>query len=106
MGVAAGAAGIHLQAYFQHPAIIAVMVAVLGLLAASMFGLFELRLPASLQNLMTTKTDSVSKGGFLMTVVVGLFSALVGVGYGCSFVVVCHGRAMVIATSRLVDGTR
>ena len=77
MGVAAGAAGIHLQAYFQHPAIIAVMVAVLGLLAASMFGLFELRLPASLQNLMTTKTDSVSKGGFLMTVVVGLFSALV-----------------------------
>ncbi len=77
MGVAAGAAGVHLQAYFQHPAIIAIMVAVLGLLAASMFGLFELRLPASLQNLMTTKTDSVSKGGFFMTMVVGLFSALV-----------------------------
>ena len=77
MGVAAGAAGIHLQAYFQHPAIIAIMVTVLGFLAASMFGLFELRLPSSLQNLMTAKTDSVSKGGFFMTVVVGLFSALV-----------------------------
>jgi len=77
MGVAAGAAGVHLQAYFQHPAIIAIMVAVLGILAASMFGLFELRLPSSLQNLMTAKTDSVSKGGFFMTMVVGLLSALV-----------------------------
>ena len=77
MGVAAGAAGIHLQAYFQHPAIIAIMVAVLSILAASMFGLFELRMPAGLQNMLTSKTSSVSKGGFLMTVLVGLFSALI-----------------------------
>ena len=77
MGIAAGAAGIHLQAYFQHPAIIAIMVAVLSLLAASMFGLFELRMPAGLQNMLTSKTSSVSKGGFLMTVLVGLFSALI-----------------------------
>ena len=77
MGVAAGAAGVHLQAYFQHPAVIAVMVMVLGLLSASMFGLYELRMPASVQNVVTNKTNSVSKGSFLMTVIVGLMSALI-----------------------------
>ena len=77
MGIAAGAAGIHLQAYFQHPVIIAIMVAVLSLLAASMFGLFELRMPSSLQNLVVRKTDSISKGSLFMTMIVGLFSALV-----------------------------
>jgi len=77
MGVAAGAAGIHLQAYFQHPAIIAMMVFVLIFLACSMFGMFELRLPVKFQNIVSNKADSVSKGGFIMTIVIGMLSALI-----------------------------
>ncbi len=77
MGIAAGAAGVHLQAYFQHPAVIAVMVLVLGMLSASMFGLYELRMPARVQSVVTSKANSVSTGSFLMTVVVGLMSALI-----------------------------
>lgn len=77
MGVAAGAAGVHLQAYFQHPAVIAFMVVILVVLAASMFGLFELRMPTRFQSAMTNQTNSVSKGGFVMTMLVGLMSALI-----------------------------
>lgn len=77
MGVAAGAAGVHLQAYFQHPAVIAFMVVILAVLAASMFGLFELRMPARFQSVVASKTNSVSKGGFVMTMLVGLMSALI-----------------------------
>ncbi len=77
MGVAAGAAGVHLQAYFQHPAVIAFMVVILVVLAASMFGLYELRMPAAFQSAVTNKTNSVSKGGFVMTMLVGLMSALI-----------------------------
>jgi len=77
MGVAAGAAGIHIQAYFQHPAIIAFMVVLIVVLACSMFGLYELRMPSKFQNHVANKTNSVSTGGFAMTIILGVLSALV-----------------------------
>jgi len=49
-GVIAGATGDQLQAYFQHPAAIVTFSAVLGFLALSMFGFYELQLPAFLQS--------------------------------------------------------
>jgi thiol:disulfide interchange protein DsbD len=77
MGVLAGAAGIQVQAYFQQPVFIAGMVLILLILAASMFGLFELRLPSRLQTIMTEKTNTLSKGGFIMSLLIGLLSALI-----------------------------
>ncbi len=49
-GVLAGATGEQLQAYFQHPAALVIFSAILGFLALSMFGFFELQLPAFLQS--------------------------------------------------------
>jgi len=49
-GVIAGATGDQLQAYFQHPAAIVTFGTLLGFLALSMFGFYELQLPAFLQS--------------------------------------------------------
>src|SRR3989344_2291812 len=49
-GVIAGTTGDQLQAYFQHPAAIVTFGTLLGFLALSMFGFYELQLPAFLQS--------------------------------------------------------
>lgn len=51
-GAIAGATGEQLQAYFQNPWAIGIFAAVLVLLALSMFGLYELQMPASVQTLL------------------------------------------------------
>ena len=77
IGAIAGAAGIQVQAYFQQPAFIAIMVLILLALSASMFGVFELRLPSRFQSLITEKTNQLSAGGFIMSLTIGLLSALI-----------------------------
>jgi len=76
-GVLAGMFGQNLQAVFQNPLILSSFVLVFILLALSMFGFFELQLPASLQ----TKLAAVSnqqKGGELWGVaIMGFLSALI-----------------------------
>lgn len=76
-GVLAGLFGQNLQALFQNPWILSVFIGVFIVLALSMFGFFELQLPASLQTRLS-KASSAQKGGSLAGVaVMGFLSALI-----------------------------
>ncbi len=76
-GVLAGLFGQNLQALFQNPWILGFFIAIFIALAFSMFGFFELQLPASLQTRLT-KTSNQQQGGSLTGVaVMGFLSALI-----------------------------
>lgn len=76
-GVLAGLFGQNLQALFQNPWILSVFIGVFIALALSMFGFFELQLPARLQTRLT-KASNQQKGGSLTGVaVMGFLSALI-----------------------------
>ncbi len=77
MGVLAGAAGLQLQAYFQHPVVISVMTVILVLLALSMFGAFTLQLPSALQTKINESSSGVKAGTLFFAVIMGLLSALI-----------------------------
>ena len=77
VGVVAGATGDQLQAYFQNPWGIGVVVAILVVLSLSMFGLYDIQLPTPLQSKLQTQAERF-KGGVLGGVfVMGLISALI-----------------------------
>ena len=76
-GVLAGLFGANLQASFQNPWVIGSFSAVFVLLALSMFGFYELQLPAALQSRVSNASHK-QKGGTLTGVaVMGLLSALI-----------------------------
>ena len=76
-GVAAGLLGRNLQAAFQAPVVLAAFSALFVLLSLSMFGFYELQLPAALQ----TRLDRVSRaqrgGSYVGVAVMGALSALI-----------------------------
>lgn len=75
-GAIAGATGAQLQAWFQTPLFIGIICAILVLLALSLFGLFQLQLPASLQSrLQATQTNQ--KPALFSCLLLGMISALV-----------------------------
>ncbi len=84
-GVIAGLTGEQLQAYFQNPWVLGLAAALFALLALSMFGFYELQMPASVQSLLHKYSQSVhartsrSAGSmrYLGLFVVGLLSALI-----------------------------
>jgi thiol:disulfide interchange protein DsbD len=75
-GVIAGLSGAGVQAAFQTPWVIAVFSGVFVLLALSMFGLFEIQMPQSLQSYLNRKTDGRGKG-YTSIAIMGLLSALI-----------------------------
>ncbi|ABE45414.1 protein-disulfide reductase DsbD [Polaromonas sp. JS666] len=76
-GVAAGLAGTLLSAYLQNPWVLGGFAAIFVLLALSMFGLFELQLPASLQSRLA-RAGSRLKGGRVAGVfLMGVLSAVI-----------------------------
>ncbi|WP_105605545.1 protein-disulfide reductase DsbD [Cronobacter sakazakii] len=76
LGLVAAAAGLQFQAALQSPWVLVTLSAVFVLLALSMFGLFTLQLPASLQTrltLMSNRQRGGSPGGvFAMGAIAGL----------------------------------
>lgn len=76
-GVIAGATGEQLQAYFQNPWAIGVFATLLVLLALSMFGFYELQVPASLQTRLHLHAQRFKNGTFVGVFVLGLISALI-----------------------------
>lgn len=76
LGLVVAAAGLQFQAALQHPYVLIGLSAVFILLALSMFGLFTLQLPSSLQTrltLMSNKRRGGSPGGvFAMGAIAGL----------------------------------
>ena len=76
LGLVVAAAGLQFQAALQHPYVLMGLSAVFTLLALSMFGLFTLQLPSSLQTrlmLMSNRQQGGSAGGvFAMGAIAGL----------------------------------
>ncbi len=77
MGALAGATGEQLQAYFQNVWVIGGMSFVFVLMALSMFGLFTIQLPSSLQSKLSLKSDSIKGGSLPMVFLLGAISALI-----------------------------
>lgn len=76
-GVLAGLFGANLQAAFQNPWILAAFSAIFVLLALSMFGFFELQLPASVQAKLSEFSNKQQGGTLAGVAIMGLLSALI-----------------------------
>ena len=77
-GVLAGIFGNNIQALFQNPFIITSFSLIFVALALSMFGFFEIGLPASLQTKIMQKSNlAANKGGLIGVGIMGFLSALI-----------------------------
>ncbi|MFT3858455.1 MAG: protein-disulfide reductase DsbD [Aquabacterium sp.] len=77
LGIAAGLLGQGLAAYLQHPWVVLGFAALMVLLALSMFGLYELRLPASVQSWLGEGSNRLPGGKFISVFAMGFVSALI-----------------------------
>lgn len=77
LGVAAGLLGQGLAAYLQHPWVVLGFGLLMVLLALSMFGLYELQLPAALQSWLGQGSNRLPGGKFVSVFAMGVVSALV-----------------------------
>lgn len=76
-GVLVGITGANLQIWFQNPWVIGSFALVFVLLSLSMFGLYELQMPASVQSKLTEISGSQKQGSFAGTAIMGFLSALI-----------------------------
>ncbi len=76
-GVAAGLAGTLLSGYLQNPWVLGSFALIFVLLALSMFGLYELRLPAALQNRLSATSGRMRGGRALGVFLMGVLSAII-----------------------------
>ena len=77
LGVAAGLAGEGLAAKLQNPWVLGVFALLMAGLALSMFGLYELQVPAFLQGKLTSVSNQQSSGRLAGVFVMGAISALI-----------------------------
>lgn len=77
LGVAAGLLGQGLAAYLQHPWVVLAFAALMVALALSMFGLYELRLPAAVQSGLGAGAQHLPGGRFVSVFAMGVVSALI-----------------------------
>lgn len=77
LGVLAGLFGGNLQAAFQNPWILGSFAALFIFLALSMFGLYNLQLPNSLQTRLTQVSNRQKGGSFAGVAAMGFLSALI-----------------------------
>ena len=75
VGVLAAQTGASLHRYLQSPWVLGVFAALLGLMALSMFDVFQLQLPASWQNFITRHTQG--RSGYVGAAVLGAASAVI-----------------------------
>jgi len=75
-GVAAGLLGTLLSSALQNPWVLSGFAAVFVLLAASMFGFYELQLPSALQSRLAVTANKLHGGHFASVFVMGALSAL------------------------------
>lgn len=76
-GVLAALLGQNIQAWFQNPWVIAVFSGMFVLLALSMFGLYDLQLPAYLQHRLAELSNRQRGGQLAGVAVMGFLSALI-----------------------------
>ena len=76
-GVFAGMSGENIQAAFQNPWILSSFAAVFVLLSLSMFGFYELQMPAFIQNRLTAVSNRQKGGSLIGVAIMGFLSALI-----------------------------
>jgi thioredoxin:protein disulfide reductase len=76
-GVLAGLFGKNLQAWFQHPAVLVSFALVFVALALSMFGFYELQLPAGWQSKLTHVSQRQRTGSLAGVALMGALSAII-----------------------------
>ncbi|HSD73966.1 MAG TPA: protein-disulfide reductase DsbD [Steroidobacteraceae bacterium] len=76
-GVLAGLFGQNLQAALQNPWVLGVFALVFVALAFSMFGYYELQMPAAIQSRLTAMSNRQQGGTFIGVGVMGVLSALI-----------------------------
>ena len=77
VGIIAGLFGKNIQAIFQNPWIIGSFAGIFVLLSLSMFGFYELQLPASLQTKLSDISNRQQGGKLYGVAIMGLLSALI-----------------------------
>lgn len=78
VGVIAGISGIDVGAALQNPWVLTIFAIIFVALALSLFGYYEIGLPASWQSKLTKASDEAQgKGGIIGTAIMGFFSALI-----------------------------
>lgn len=77
IGILVGLSGENIQAWFQNPWIIGSFVAIFIALSFSMFGFYELQMPASVQNRLAKISNSQHGGSLLGVAIMGFLSALI-----------------------------
>jgi len=77
LGVAAGLAGVGLAAALQNPWVLGAFALGLATLALSMFGVYELQLPAAFSGRMASASQRLPAGRFIPVFVMGGLSALI-----------------------------
>ena len=76
-GVLAALLGQNVQAWFQNPWVIGAFSSLFALLALSMFGLYDLQLPANLQHRLTQWSNRQRGGHHAGVAIMGFLSALI-----------------------------
>ena len=77
VGVIAGLLGADIQTAMQNPWVLTVFAGMFVALAFSLFGYYEIGLPASWQSKLTKASDDAQGKGILGTAIMGLLSALI-----------------------------
>jgi thioredoxin:protein disulfide reductase len=76
-GLIAGLLGANLQIIFQTPWVIYTFAFMFVLLALSMFGFYDLQMPASIQTRLNRLSSNQSRGTFIGAAIMGILSALI-----------------------------
>jgi thiol:disulfide interchange protein DsbD len=77
VGILVGLSGENIQAWFQNPWIIGSFVAIFVALSFSMFGFYDLQMPASIQSKLTNISNSQQGGNIIGVAIMGFLSALI-----------------------------
>ena len=77
VGVVAGLTGSLLTVWLQQPAVVLAAAGLMVVLALSMFGLFNIQLPAALQGYFQNQSSKLSGGKAASVFVMGMLSALI-----------------------------
>lgn len=76
-GILAALFGANIQASMQNPWVIGIFSAIFVLLALSMFGFYEIKMPNFIQNRVSKKTGKAQANGIVGIAVMGFLSALI-----------------------------
>ncbi len=76
-GIAAGAIGVQLQAMFNQPWVLSLFAGLFVVLAAGMFGLYDLQMPSSVQSRLAAISGRQRAGTMIGAFVMGALSSLI-----------------------------